>query len=346
MLFPQIPRSTRSRSSQSTSCRCTGPRRSRPADSPLPARFPRPEDGIAPNVTASRTSAPSRLPLESRKRGESDESVRRRRHGRHRSEARAAARGAWARGDRHLTQRGACPAARGSGRAAGRARPARSRSGARGGGCRATRRDRPRGNGAQGSPRHEALRARASRRPTGGAPRGRTTLLAAAEEAPRPAGRRAELRRLAVRPRGHARSRPSETRSTATRFRRCARRSTRSGMSSDRVVAAGGLALRYGGFYGHGRGRRPKLDPVRKRKFPIVGARRRRLVVRPPRRCGRGEGPGARARRRRASTTWSTTTQRPFESGFPPSRGDRRQAAAARPRMARAARWPARPASP
>jgi nucleoside-diphosphate-sugar epimerase len=37
----------------------------------------------------------------------------------------------------------------------------------------------------------------------------------------------------------------------------------------ERVVAAGGLALRYGGFYGTAED--VQLEPVRKRKFPIVG---------------------------------------------------------------------------
>jgi len=37
----------------------------------------------------------------------------------------------------------------------------------------------------------------------------------------------------------------------------------------DRVVAAGGIALRYGGFYGTQDD--VQLEPVRKRKFPIVG---------------------------------------------------------------------------
>ena len=37
----------------------------------------------------------------------------------------------------------------------------------------------------------------------------------------------------------------------------------------DRVVGAGGLALRYGGFYGSADD--VQLEPVRKRKFPVVG---------------------------------------------------------------------------
>ena len=48
------------------------------------------------------------------------------------------------------------------------------------------------------------------------------------------------------------------------------------------VVAAGGVALRYGGFYGSPGD--AQLELVRKRRFPIVGDGGGDLVVHPPRR--------------------------------------------------------------
>ena len=65
------------------------------------------------------------------------------------------------------------------------------------------------------------------------------------------------------------RSRPRRIRSIPRRSRRCARRWTRFAISNRRSSAAGGIALRYGGFYGSPDD--AQLELVRKRRFPIVG---------------------------------------------------------------------------
>ena len=80
------------------------------------------------------------------------------------------------------------------------------------------------------------------------------------------------------------------------------------------VVEAGGLALRYGGFYGS-----PddvQLEPVRKRQFAIVGdgegvwsSCTSTMRPRPP--CSQSSVALP------ASTTWWTTTRRPCASGSP-----------------------------
>ena len=91
------------------------------------------------------------------------------------------------------------------------------------------------------------------------------------------------------------RSRPRTTRSTRRRWRRCARPRMRWAYLDRVVTEAGGIALRYGGFYGD-----PSdttlIDAVRAGKFPIVGSGEGRLVVHPPRRRGRRHRARARPR--------------------------------------------------
>ena len=71
------------------------------------------------------------------------------------------------------------------------------------------------------------------------------------------------------------------------------------------VLGAGwtdGIVLRYGAFYGPGTSLAPdaaQVELVRKGKFPLVGRRRRRVVVHPRRRRRRGDGGGSRARQPR-----------------------------------------------
>ncbi len=111
----------------------------------------------------------------------------------------------------------------------------------------------------------------------------------------------------------------------------------------DRVVGAGGLALRYGGFYGSADD--VQLEPVRKRKFPVVGDGEGvwsfvPSTTPPPRRCSRSSGAFP------ASTTWSTTTRRPSVSGSPRSpRRSGRSRRGTSPRGSRA-RWPGTSAWP
>jgi len=82
------------------------------------------------------------------------------------------------------------------------------------------------------------------------------------------------------------------------------------------VVAAGGLALRYGAFYGTSDD--AQLTLIRKRRFPIVGdgagsGRSFTSRTRPRRPSSRSSGVAP------ASTTSSTTSLRQFASGSPPS---------------------------
>ena len=84
------------------------------------------------------------------------------------------------------------------------------------------------------------------------------------------------VRGLAVRPQPADRSRPRATRSTPSRRRASARDPCRDpdarGSSPSR---AGGIVLRYGGFYGPGTGWLPtasRAELIRRRKFPIVGS--------------------------------------------------------------------------
>ena len=63
------------------------------------------------------------------------------------------------------------------------------------------------------------------------------------------------------------------------------------------VTAAGGIALRYGGFYGADND--GLVDAGAQAPVPDRRRRRRRVLVHPPRRRGRGDGARARARRRR-----------------------------------------------
>ena len=87
------------------------------------------------------------------------------------------------------------------------------------------------------------------------------------------------------------------------------------------VTGAGGIVLRYGGFYGPGTGLAPggdQVEMVRKRKFPIVGNGGGDLVVR----CTPRTSRPARSRRssaaaRARSTTSSTTSRRPLREWLP-----------------------------
>ena len=111
------------------------------------------------------------------------------------------------------------------------------------------------------------------------------------------------------------RSRPRTIRSTPTPCR--AMRETSAAMRhlEEAVTAAGGIALRYGGFYGADND--GLVGPVRKRQFPIVGDGGGVTVVHPPRRRRRCDRARARARRGRRSTTSSTTSLRRCASGCP-----------------------------
>ena len=181
-----------------------------------------------------------------------------------------------------------------------------------------------------GLTRLQALRPQLRARRTGCGPRGPTRCSRRPREAGVGALRRAELRRLAVRARGRSRSRRRTIRSTRRRCRRCARRSRRSGTSSSAVVAAGGLALRYGGFYGSPDD--AQLELVRKRRFPIVGDGGGDLVVRPPRRRGGRDRARARARRARRLQRRRRRARAGRASGCPrwPRRSARSRRAASR----------------
>ena len=109
------------------------------------------------------------------------------------------------------------------------------------------------------------------------------------------------------------------------------------------VVSAGGTALRYGGFYGAPDD--AQLEPVRKRRFPIVGDGDGRLVVRPSGRRGCGDRPRRSSGARPGSTTSSTTSPRPCGNGC---RRSQRRSARRRRGASHAGShvWrPARPAS-
>ena len=85
---------------------------------------------------------------------------------------------------------------------------------------------------------------------------------------------RAVLRRLAVRAHrrpGQDRGRPAGPR---RRRRASARPTPRSAGSKQLTTEAGGIVLRYGGFYGPGTGMAPggeQAEMIRKRQFPLVG---------------------------------------------------------------------------
>ena len=105
-------------------------------------------------------------------------------------------------------------------------------------------------------------------RPTGCGPRGPTPARRRARGRRAPV-RRAELRRLPLRARGRAgqdRGRPARPRRRRpARARRCAAMRH----LEEAVTDSGGIALRYGGFYGAAND--GLIEPVRKRQFPIVG---------------------------------------------------------------------------
>ena len=181
-------------------------------------------------------------------------------------------------------------------RAAGRPRP-RGRSAPTAPGQRRAR-QRPRGGAGAARPARPARRARASssrpRRTRSSTRRPRCRTCATSQHfdrtlrgdqpaadgghrraARRRAGgrrapvRRPELRQRPLRARGRAgqdRGRPARPR---PRSRRCARRTPRCATSTAAVTDAGGIALRYGGFYGAAND--GLVEPVRKRQFPIVG---------------------------------------------------------------------------
>ena len=155
-------------------------------------------------------------------------------------------------------------------RPAGRRRRARPRRGRPGGRRGRARGDRPSAHGAVGRARPAPLRARPSRSPTGCAPRAPTTCSPPGARSGQ-ALRRAELRRLAVRPHrraGQDRGRPARPDAGG---RRCARRSTRSATSRRRSPAptwTEGIVLRYGGFYGPGTVVQPDPDGEHGRDDP------------------------------------------------------------------------------
>ena len=213
-----------------------------------------------------------------------------------------------------------------AGRRAGRARPARPGRGA----CRRSRcasgRDRPPGNRARGGldTRHFD---RASLRPTGCAPRARTHCW------PRRGGRRPALPRQSFagwpsareRRAREDRGRPARPqnplpgmRETLDAIRHLEDRS--SGPAASPSATAASTARR--------------TTPARARteaEVPGRRGRRRRLVVRPPRRRRGRDGARARARRARRSTTWSTTSPAPVRECYPRSPRRRGEAAEARP---------------
>ena len=152
---------------------------------------------------------------------------------------------------------------------------------------------------------------------------GTDNLLAAARAAGVRARRRAELRRLALRARRRAGqdrgrpARPGPARAAAHDARGDPPR------RSATVTAAGGVVLRYGGFYGPGTGPRAGRRAVGdgpRAQVPGRRRRRRRVVVHPHRRRrGARRSPPSSAGRPARSTTSSTTSPRPCASGCRPS---------------------------
>ena len=97
-------------------------------------------------------------------------------------------------------------------------------------------------------------------------------------------------------------SRPRTIPSTPLPCARCARPSPRCATSTRRSPAAGGIVLRYGGFYGAAND--VILEPVRKRQFPIVGdgegVPRSSTSTTPPQRpCSRSSTTGRHLQHRR-----------------------------------------------
>ena len=109
-----------------------------------------------------------------------------------------------------------------------------------------------------------------------------------------------------------------------------------------------GIVLRYGGFYGPGTSLAPggeQFEMVRKRKFPVVGERRRHLVVRARRRRRRGDGGGDRPWPARDLQRGRRRAGAGCRVAAGAWRGDRRAQAAARFRVGSAGWWSARPES-
>ena len=100
------------------------------------------------------------------------------------------------------------------------------------------------------------------------------------------------------------------------------------------VTAAGGIALRYGGFYGD---EDAMVTGVRKRQFPLIGDGARRDVVHPP--GGRGRRDRARARRRGPGRLQHHRRRARPDARLAarPRRRPRREAAVPRSRLGRAA---------
>ena len=161
----------------------------------------------------------------------------------------------------------------------------------------------------------------------------------------RPAGRgarggRAPVRRPELRPLPlRARGRPGQDRGRPARPRPAgdgaARRNAAMRHLDEAVTEAGGIALRYGGFYGAAND--GLIEPVRKRQFPIVGDGGGVIVVHPPRRRRRGDRARARARRARHLQHRRRRARPGARVAAGARRGARRQAAAPRPALARAA---------
>ncbi len=174
---------------------------------------------------------------------------------------------------------------------AGAARPARRGRRARRRPRRRARRDRPPGDRAGATDGLQRTSTAASRRPTGCGRRAPTRCSP-------PRGRRAcALRRPELRQPRYARAGgPVKTEDDPldpNPARRCAR--PRGDAHLDQAVTeAGGIALRYGGFYGAAND--GMVEPVRKRMFPIVGDGGGDDVVHPPRRRRGGDRPRPRPR--------------------------------------------------
>ena len=200
-------------------------------------------------------------------------------------------------------------------------------------------RARPRGDGARRDGRHQALRPhlRGHEPPAHGG-HGQPPRRGARRRGR--ARRRAELRRLALRPGRRARqdrggsARPGAGAGDARDARRDPPpRGRRPRGGRDGAPLRRPLRLA---------GRRPARAGA-EAAVPDRRRRRRRLVVRPPRRRGRGDRARASSGARRASSTSSTTSPRPSRSGCPRSR---RRSARRRRDACRAGSRASRPGSP
>ena len=130
------------------------------------------------------------------------------------------------------------------------------------------RRDRPSGDRAGGYALLEELRPQL-RADEPAADRGHRRAAGRRARGGRAPVRRPELRQLPVRARGRAGQDRGRSARPRRRWRRCARPHAAMRYLDEAVTDAGGIALRYGGFYGAAND--GLVEPVRKRQFPIVG---------------------------------------------------------------------------